>query len=174
MPLNLIQSWHRYLDIDRRRVVHAWESWAQPVVDGTDWFERIYQAITTRTGPGHCIYIAGWVLDHEFTLRLGDPATALSRVLRQKAEAGVDVRVLLWLNPLYNIDPAETSSPPWLMALRRSEPVQRLRSQAEDWVPDTQPAPRWHCEAATPTHRTRYAAGSCSTTATACRWARTI
>lgn len=63
----------------------------QLILDGKDYFGEVSAAINGTSGPEDKVWIAGWVFDHNLG-GLGDR-------LVERAEAGVDVRVLLWCNP---------------------------------------------------------------------------
>lgn len=75
-----------------------------PLIDGDAYFldlaNELNQLSTNRTagtssGSAQRIYVAGWVFNKDFEL---SPNQKLTELLRDHAAAGVDVRVLLWLN----------------------------------------------------------------------------
>ena len=116
--------------------VSADDSWAETIVDGEAWFQRIYDAILTCTSRDHCIYLTGWAIGTDFRFLAFDKSTSMIRVLAEKAAAGVDVRVLLYMNPLFHRPAGESRNPPWLQALMRSAAVNRARADAQGWGAD--------------------------------------
>jgi hypothetical protein len=83
-----------------------------------DYFDAILTAIDGTCGPGDAIYLFSWSLQHDCPTGTG-PGPDLKEILARKALAGVDVRVLLWVNanlldfaPLVGlVDSASTSTP---------------------------------------------------------------
>ena len=66
----------------------------EPIVDGRDYFAAI-KARIDALGTGDACYLAGWWFSAGFTFADG---TALGDLLVAKAAAGVDVRVIVWVN----------------------------------------------------------------------------
>lgn len=84
------------------------------LLDGVQTFESYVETIETAKGPGHYVYLLGWMLDIDFPLAgtlnrnygkpnetyfKGDDKKLLS-LLKKATDAGVEVRVLVWKNPL--------------------------------------------------------------------------
>ena len=78
------------------------------LVDGTAAFKSIADAINTANKDGHYIYVMGWMLDAELQLIKGDPNSAFIKLLDKAAAKGVEIRVLVWDNPIPNGNPAES------------------------------------------------------------------
>jgi phosphatidylserine/phosphatidylglycerophosphate/cardiolipin synthase-like enzyme len=77
-------------------------SQARPFVDGEETFKAIAEAIRTADGSGHFIYVMGWMLDVDFQLIPGDPSSTLKSLLMDAAQKrNVEVRALIWDNPVY-------------------------------------------------------------------------
>ncbi|HVO72637.1 MAG TPA: S8 family serine peptidase, partial [Ignavibacteriaceae bacterium] len=74
---------------------------AIPLLDGEATFKRMVSAIKTAVNSNHYIYILGWMLDVDFELIPGDKNSTLSALLQDAAKKGVEIRVLIWDNPLY-------------------------------------------------------------------------
>jgi len=72
---------------------------AEYLIDGEAYFKSVVEAIKTTDGPDHYIYILGWMLDVEFKLTPQGPT--LSEVLLEASKRNVEIRILIWDNPLY-------------------------------------------------------------------------
>jgi phosphatidylserine/phosphatidylglycerophosphate/cardiolipin synthase-like enzyme len=70
------------------------------LLDGKEYFKSIVEAIRTASSQDHYIYILGWMLDLDFPLIRGDIDTMLIKLIRTAAKKGVEVRILIWENPL--------------------------------------------------------------------------
>lgn len=71
------------------------DSHFEPLIDGMVYFARVLTSINATAGPGDAIYILTWELQLDWTLD-GNPASpTLGQLLVNKAEAGVDVRVVV-------------------------------------------------------------------------------
>ncbi|HEY8088967.1 MAG TPA: hypothetical protein VIF09_14005, partial [Polyangiaceae bacterium] len=64
--------------------------------DGIDVFRHYVDAIRTVNRPGHRVCLAGWFLDDGFPLVPGDETTTFHAITTQAANAGAEVRALLW------------------------------------------------------------------------------
>ena len=70
----------------------------EPLIEGPVYFQRIKQEIDALNGrSGDFIYLAGWVFGADFSLDSQSGGTPFAEVLKAKARAGVDVRVLGWV-----------------------------------------------------------------------------
>ncbi|HTQ29022.1 MAG TPA: N-acetylmuramoyl-L-alanine amidase, partial [Puia sp.] len=74
---------------------------AKHLVDGEETFKAMVDAIKTANGPGHYIYILGWMLDVNFLMVPGDPSSSLKNLLTEAARKKVEIRALVWDNPAY-------------------------------------------------------------------------
>src|SRR5688572_13964149 len=74
---------------------------AEPMVSGNETMRHIVSTIRTANAPGHYIYILGWMLDVDFCLMPDDPTTKFKNLLKDAVAKGVEVRALIWGNPLY-------------------------------------------------------------------------
>lgn len=87
----------RYLAAGEERApIHRADSDLVPYIDGAAYFRAVQDAIEA-TRAGDFIYILSWWLDPR--CRLVPRGEELGRQLADKALAGVDVRVVLWVNP---------------------------------------------------------------------------
>jgi phosphatidylserine/phosphatidylglycerophosphate/cardiolipin synthase-like enzyme len=68
------------------------------VIDGEDYYAKLLAAINSATGPGHYIYVLGWMLDADFWLVASVPLTTFYTALSAAAQRGVEIRVLIWDN----------------------------------------------------------------------------
>lgn len=72
----------------------------QALIDGPDAFQAIYEAIETTQGRSHFIYLLAWWLDLDLPLsQTAQDNTTLRALFEKKAKAGVQIRVMMWLNP---------------------------------------------------------------------------
>jgi phosphatidylserine/phosphatidylglycerophosphate/cardiolipin synthase-like enzyme len=67
-----------------------------PIPDGADLFRQYDTALRTATGPGHFIYINGWLMVDNFELVPGDSTSTIAALTTAAATAGAQVRALLW------------------------------------------------------------------------------
>jgi phosphatidylserine/phosphatidylglycerophosphate/cardiolipin synthase-like enzyme len=87
---------------------------AEFLIDGVQTFEDYVTTIQTANAPGHYIYVSGWMLDVDFPLtgkrnpawgRKGEHYyqgdKTLLNLLETAGKKGVEVRGLVWRNPLY-------------------------------------------------------------------------
>ena len=74
---------------------------AIPLMHGHETFKRMVDAIKTANSPEHYIYILGWMLEVDFEMIPGDPTSTLFQLLQAASSRGVQIRVLIWNNPLY-------------------------------------------------------------------------
>ena len=72
------------------------------LIDGESTFRSLADTMRTATREGHFIYILGWMIDIDFELIKGDPASSLLSILTRAAGSGVQVRILIWDNPTYH------------------------------------------------------------------------
>lgn len=73
------------------------------LIDGWAALEAMAQAIrTTFSGDTstHYVYFLGWWLDEELEMIAGDRSSTFAALTRRAADAGVQVRVVLWKNAL--------------------------------------------------------------------------
>lgn len=70
------------------------------LLDGEEAFEDIIHTMETAKAQGHYIYILGWMLDVDFQLVKYDKDKTLFKLLSKAAEQGVEIRILIWDNPL--------------------------------------------------------------------------
>lgn len=76
------------------------------LVDGWNAYEAMYDAIATtfKQDDSYYIYLLAWWLDDEFPLLPNDPESTFERlVTRAAVEFGVQVRMMVWANPLAGI-----------------------------------------------------------------------
>jgi phosphatidylserine/phosphatidylglycerophosphate/cardiolipin synthase-like enzyme len=66
----------------------------EPFIDGHDYFGQLNAEINAL-GAGDAWYVAGWAIDVGFTFASGE---TLGDLLKDRAAAGVDVRVIFWVN----------------------------------------------------------------------------
>ena len=81
---------------------------AEYLVDGTASFKSIADAIKTARTDEHYIYVMGWMLDAGLELIKGDPGSAFIKLLEDAAKKSVEIRVLVWDNPIPNANPPES------------------------------------------------------------------
>jgi len=67
-----------------------------PYIDGRRAFRDIVSAIRTAKGPGHFIYLVGWLLTHTFPLIDGDGSTTVESLFKAASARNVDIRVMLY------------------------------------------------------------------------------
>lgn len=105
----------------------------KPIIDGVDYFAAIYASMQGTSGAADAIYVLTWEFDPDFRL-IDDPpggsAISLGALLRAKARAQVDVRIVL--NGNFNYRPYGVAFKPFqnnLKATRllRSDPALRDR-----------------------------------------------
>jgi phosphatidylserine/phosphatidylglycerophosphate/cardiolipin synthase-like enzyme len=73
---------------------------ADPILDGHAYFESLSDAIEKTYGSENYIYILGWMLDVTFSLRADDPSKTLLKLLQDADRKGVEIRILIWDNPI--------------------------------------------------------------------------
>jgi phosphatidylserine/phosphatidylglycerophosphate/cardiolipin synthase-like enzyme len=72
------------------------------LIDGTECFAEMMDALDTATGPAHYIYMLNWFADLDVELRptlppkAGAPTTKLLDVLTHAVSLGVQVRAMFW------------------------------------------------------------------------------
>lgn len=76
----------------------ATQNLVEYLIDGRATFSSYAKAIETAKRPGHYIYILGWMLDTKLALNGNQN---LLQFLAAAAKRGVEIRVLIWNNPLY-------------------------------------------------------------------------
>lgn len=70
----------------------------EALIEGPAYFQRIKSEIDALTGrQGDFIYLAGWLFGDDFSLDGPSGGTPFADLLKAKAAAGVDVRVLGWV-----------------------------------------------------------------------------
>lgn len=69
-------------------------STVEPIIDGEEYFEKLYNEIDALKA-GDAWYVTGWWLDPDFEF---DNDKKLVELLTERAEDGVDVRVIAWVN----------------------------------------------------------------------------
>ena len=70
----------------------------EPLIGGSLYFQRLKREIEALTGrQGEFVYIAGWTFSRAFSLDGPSGGRPLTDLLKAKAAAGVDVRVLGWV-----------------------------------------------------------------------------
>ncbi|RYZ28266.1 MAG: hypothetical protein EOO10_10140 [Chitinophagaceae bacterium] len=74
---------------------------AVPLVQGKETFRQMVAAIKTATSSEHYIYILGWMLEVDFPMIPGDTRSTLIQLLTDASRRGVEIRVLIWDNPIY-------------------------------------------------------------------------
>ena len=74
---------------------------AVPLLHGKETYRHMVDAIRTAVDSSHYIYILGWMLDVDFEMIPGDASSKLSVLLKEAAGKKVEIRVLIWDNPLY-------------------------------------------------------------------------
>src|SRR5260221_4250813 len=81
-----------------------------PLIDGKETFQAMYNAIqkvlsrpNDRTAY---IYLLAWSLDDTFELVKGQKDSSIQKLFEAASEIGVQVRVMLWLDPRQLIDAA--------------------------------------------------------------------
>jgi phosphatidylserine/phosphatidylglycerophosphate/cardiolipin synthase-like enzyme len=88
----------------------AQRSNAEFLLDGEEAFASIVEAIRSADSPGHYVYILGWMIDLDFQLTPSGPK--LYELLSAAAAKGVQIRLLIWDNPVpgyqMKIEEAET------------------------------------------------------------------
>lgn len=86
----------------------------EELIDGQETFKSYVEAIETANSSDHYIYLLGWMLDIDFPL-VGTPThqhrkkgfkyfsgnKTLLHLLKTATGKGVELRVLIWKNPLY-------------------------------------------------------------------------
>ena len=77
---------------------------AEPLLHGAEAYKRVVTAIRTATNSSHYIYILGWMLDAAFPMIPGDSSTTLYNLLLEASQEGVEIRIQIWDNPLYQAD----------------------------------------------------------------------
>ena len=65
-----------------------------PLIDGAEYFPELYRQIEDLEGNDCALYIANWLFDFDFTPLSNKPS--IGDLIVEKAEEGVDVKVLLW------------------------------------------------------------------------------
>jgi phosphatidylserine/phosphatidylglycerophosphate/cardiolipin synthase-like enzyme len=76
----------------------AKRSKADFIIDGESYFESVIWAIETAKTRYDYIYITGWMLDIDFQLVKSDKSKTLFKLLKDRAERGVEIRILIWDN----------------------------------------------------------------------------
>lgn len=110
---------NKYLitDADRNNQPHypsvtTWDNtWITPLIDGDSYFSDLKRTIDGLSGAvaDQRIYLSNWLLEHDFNFAFPlardtpsggtvPPPVPLIETLRAKAEAGADVRLLIWVN----------------------------------------------------------------------------
>jgi phosphatidylserine/phosphatidylglycerophosphate/cardiolipin synthase-like enzyme len=67
------------------------------LIDGEQTYKAMLDAINGATGPGHYVYVLGWMLDADFQL-VGTLPFTFYNALIGAAGRGVEIRVLIWDN----------------------------------------------------------------------------
>src|SRR2546425_62270 len=80
----------------------------RPLLDGTSAFQAMYDAIQMTKGLSHFIYILAWWLDDDLALSPRVPGSTLRALLQEKAKAGVQVRMMMWLQPFKKLGGDDT------------------------------------------------------------------
>jgi phosphatidylserine/phosphatidylglycerophosphate/cardiolipin synthase-like enzyme len=70
------------------------------LVDGAATFPEMVAAMRTAQSAEHYIYLLGWILKDGFELIPGDSTTPVQRLFADAASRGVQVRAMLWDQPL--------------------------------------------------------------------------
>jgi len=78
------------------------------LVDGSDTFKAMLDAIRTATAKGHYIYLLGWWLTDDFAIT-GAPGTKMRELLKAASDKGVQVRAMLWDQAFSSQNTAEVS-----------------------------------------------------------------
>ena len=68
-----------------------------PHLSGSSYFAELKQSINALSGNGAFIYIAGWWFQSTFSLDGQSSGSSMINLLKAKARAGVDVRILGWV-----------------------------------------------------------------------------
>jgi phosphatidylserine/phosphatidylglycerophosphate/cardiolipin synthase-like enzyme len=69
-------------------------------LDGEAAYAAMLKAIDTADSDGHYIYILGWMLDINVQLTANEPDSSLYKHLADAAARGVEIRILIWDNPI--------------------------------------------------------------------------
>ncbi len=70
------------------------------ILDGKDYFASLANAIEKTFGSTNYVYILGWMIDITFSFRPDDPSMTLLKLLQRADRAGVEIRILIWDNPI--------------------------------------------------------------------------
>jgi phosphatidylserine/phosphatidylglycerophosphate/cardiolipin synthase-like enzyme/peptidoglycan hydrolase-like protein with peptidoglycan-binding domain len=74
---------------------------ALPLLQGKETFIHMVDAIRTAVDSTHYIYILGWMIDLDFQMIAGDPNSTMGRLLETASSKGVEIRIMIWDNPVY-------------------------------------------------------------------------
>ena len=78
---------------DTKNVTHG--NRITSLIDGKDAFKSMYDAMQTAKGSGHFIYSANWNMDLFFNLIPNNDKSSLHDILLDKAQSGVEIRIIL-------------------------------------------------------------------------------
>jgi phosphatidylserine/phosphatidylglycerophosphate/cardiolipin synthase-like enzyme len=108
-------KWARALGLD-----YTHGNTVRPLLDGGSTFEAIYSAMETARLPSHFIYLLAWWMDDLLPLssHASDRST-LKHLIESKAASGVQIRVMMWLQPFKTL--AAHDTPEQLKALFDAE-----------------------------------------------------
>jgi len=76
----------------------AKRSKADFIIDGESYFQSVIWAIETAKTRYDYIYITGWMLDIDLQLFKNDKNKTLFKLLKDRSERGVEIRILIWDN----------------------------------------------------------------------------
>jgi phosphatidylserine/phosphatidylglycerophosphate/cardiolipin synthase-like enzyme len=96
-------DWKKVLEANGKGVTVREGNRVDYLVDGKATYQAMYEAICTTFSnePSYYIYLLGWWLDDQFPLVPHDPESTIEKLFRKASlQYGVQVRVMLWLNPL--------------------------------------------------------------------------
>jgi phosphatidylserine/phosphatidylglycerophosphate/cardiolipin synthase-like enzyme len=71
----------------------------EPFISGAAAQYAMFEAITSATNQTHFIYLLGWYLDENLPLSPFGKGSTIRDLFTEKAALGVQIRVMLWLQP---------------------------------------------------------------------------
>ena len=79
-------------------VQHSGNTQVIPHLDANSYFAALQDALDMATSPDDVVYMSCWLIRPEMQLKTNVSPT-LVNVLHDKAELGMDVRVIVWTGP---------------------------------------------------------------------------